>query len=411
MADAVTFPMPDRNADRRAARLARDRERGYSISTKRLVLAFAIEAIIVATSLAGAWLFASMYGGQDPIAFWMMMLAPIAYGVIEFSRVPLAVSIRTHGSTTLRVIAALGVLGAAAVTIKSISQLGEIMFRPRLTEAVRAQERVGDARAAKETLDRRIADADAVVAQRTTQLSEAERRLKDGNTELGALPPQKCFRTVTRTRDGRQVIGSRCTNDPRMDAMKDSLSGAQRDRRDASERLDQARAQRSELDRVAVERALSEAEVAYRDAVLRSQLHSFTAMVFFKDPGRVTDAEIHTFLFWFVFIPAIGASVAATLLALTAVEKVGDRDDVFIDERAGSFILEPFAAEIVRQAREEAERTAGAAIEKARGPAAAPQPAPAQPAGPPQPAVETPAAAPPPPPPVAAPLRVVEAGR
>ena len=401
MADAVTFSIPDPRAAKAAEKRARDHERGYSISVKRLVLAFAIEGIIVATSLVGAWLFASMYGGQDPIAFWMMMLAPVAYGVIEFSRVPLAVSIRTHTSMTLRVIATIGVIGAAIVTVKSISQLGEIMFRPRLTEAVRAQEKLVDARNSKATLDRRISDADAVVTQRTAQLSEAERRLKDGNTELGALPPQKCFRTSTTTPDGRRVTGTRCTTDPRTDAMKSSLQGAIQDRRDASTRLDAARQERGTLDRSAVDRALSEAEVGYRDAVLRSQLHSFTAMVFFKDPGQVTDQEIHTFLFFFVFIPAIGASLAATLLALTSVERVREEDDVILDESAGSFILEPFAAEIIGQARAEAERSAAAAIERARPTVAAP------------PVEEAPVIVTPPMPAAsgAAPLRVVETGR
>lgn len=394
MAEAVDFQIPNPRAAKLAARRARDHERGYSISTKRLVLAFSIEGIIVATSLAGAWLFANLYGGADPIAFWMMMLAPVAYGVIEFSRVPLAVSIRTQRSLALRIIAAVGVVGAAAVTIKSISQLGEIMFRPRLTEVVRAQETLADARNTRATLDRKIADADAVVAQRTTQLGEAERRLKDGNTELGALPAQKCFRTVTTTRDGRRVTGTRCTTDPRTEAMKSSLTGAVRDRKDASDRLDGARTERSALDRTAVDRALSGAEVAYRDAVLRSQLHSFTAMVFFKDPSQVTDREIHSFLFFFVFIPAIGASLAATLLALTAVERVREEDDVVLDESAGSFILEPFAAEVIRQAREEAERTASAALERGR-PSAAPSPN----------VSPTPSATP------AASLRVVETGR
>ncbi|TDR90032.1 ATPase [Enterovirga rhinocerotis] len=393
MADAVTFSIPDPRTARAAERRARDLKRGYSISTKRLVLAFAIEGIIVATSLAGAWLFASMYAGADPVAFWMMMLAPIAYGVIEFSRVPLAVSIRTQPSRILRVVAAIGVIGAAAVTIKSISQLGEIMFRPRLTEAVRTQAALGEAKAAQATLDRRITDADAVVQQRAGQLSEAEARVKAGNSELGALPPQRCFRTTSTTRDGRRVTGTRCTTDPRTDAMTESLASAQRDRQDASKQLDAARTERAALDRSAIDRAAREAEVAYRDAVMRSQLHSFTGMVFFKDPGEVTDKEIHSFLFFFVFLPAIGASLAATLLALTAVERVREEDDIVLDERAGAFILEPFAAQIVREAREEAERTAAAAIERAK-PAAPPNQVPAA----------APASA-------AAPLRIIEAGR
>lgn len=400
MADATQLQLPSRGDAKREARSearrAAELERGYTISRKRLVLAFLTEGVIVAASLGGAWLFASIYAGNDPNAFWMMLLAPLAYAAIEFSRVPLALSIRTQRSFALRIVAAVGVAGAAIVTVKSISQLGEIMFRPRLVEAVKAQERLTEARNTQATLGRRIADADAVVAQRTAQLAEAESRLKGANTELGALPPQRCFRTTTTASDGRRVTGTRCTTDPRTEAMKASLGSAGRDRKDGSERLDAARAERAALDRVAIDRAASQAEVGYRDAIMRSQLHSFTAMVFFKDPGQVSDREIHTFLFFFVFIPAIGASVASTLLALTAVERVREKDDIVLDDRAGSFILEPFAAEIVRTAREEAERTATAALDRAR---------------PPAPVVAPAAAVAPSPPPAAAGLRVVETGR
>jgi hypothetical protein len=191
--------------------------------------------------------------------------------------------------------------------------------------------------------------------------------------------------------------------------MKTSLGSAQKDRQDASTRLDEARAERAKLDRTAIDRAQSEAAVAFRDAVMRSQLHSFTAMVFLKDPAQVTDAEIHSFLFFFVFIPALGASIASTLLALTSVEKVREADDVVLDPQAGSFILEPFAEEIIRQAREEAERSAAAAVDRAR------PPAPASP-------VEAPATTPPAPTAAAATsvgspapghasLRVIESGR
>ncbi len=410
MADASTLTppagAPTPRQIRAAERKAADYERGYSISYKRLILAFCCEGVIVATSLAGAWLFASIYAGSDPLAFWMMMLAPVAYGVIEFSRVPLAVSIRTQRSLALRIIAAIGVAAAAIVTVKSVSQLGEIMFRPRLTEAVQTHEKLVDATNARDTLDRKIRDADAVIAQRTAQLEDAERRLKGANTELGALPPQRCFRTTSTTADGRRVTGTRCTTDPRTEAMKGSLGTAQKDRTDASARLDAARAERATLDRTAIDRAQSEAGMAYRDAIMRSQLHSFTAMVFMKDPQQVTDKEIHSFLLFFVFIPAIGASVASTLLALTSIERVRDEDDVILDEQAGSFILEPFAEDILRQARAEAERTAAATIERARPPAAPPVAVP-HPVVSPGPAAN----APQPMTANAAPLRVVETGR
>jgi hypothetical protein len=398
MAQALELNMADRRQARDAARKAADQERGYRISYKRLALAFACEGVVVATSLAGAWLFASLYGGTDPVAFWMMMLAPVAYAVIEFSRVPLAVSIRTQRSIVLRVIAAVGVIGAAAVTIKSVSQLGEIMFRPRLQEAVRTHETLIDARNAQATLNRKIADADAVVAQRVSQLEEAEKRLKGANTELGALPPQRCYRVTTTNRDGQRTTGTRCSTDPRTEAMKTSLGTAATDRSGASTRLDEARAERAKFDRTEVDRKVSEAEVAYKDAIMRSQLHSFTAMVFGKDPGQVTDREIHVFLFFFVFIPAIGASLASTLLALTAVETLPrDEQDVRLEDIAGNYILGPFAEKIVRDAIAVAERSAEAAIDRAR---------PAAPG-----AATAPAAANAAPNAAASPLRVVEAGR
>src|SRR3954452_771201 len=371
MAQALGLNGVDPRQAREAARKAADQERGYRISYKRLALAFACEGVVVATSLAGAWLFATLYGGTDRVAFWMMMLAPLAYAVIEFSRVPLAVSIRTQRSLTLRIIATIGVLGAAAVTIKSISQLGEIMFRPRLQEAVRTHEGLIDAKNAQATLDRKIADADAVVAQRVSQLAEAEKRVKSANRELGALPPQRCYRVSNTSRDGRRTNGTRCSTDPRTDAMKTSLGTAGADRTGASARLDEARAERAKFDRTEVDRKVSEAEVAYKDAIMRSQLHSFTAMVFGKDPGQVTDREIHVFLFFFVFIPAIGASLASTLLALTSVETLPE-EDVRLEDIAGNYILGPFAERIVRDDIAAAERSAEAALDRRRPAAAAP---------------------------------------
>jgi hypothetical protein len=404
MAEALTLNIASPRETRAAARKAADQERGYTISTKRLVLAFLCEGVVVATSLGGAYLFASLYGGSDPVAFWMMMMAPIAYAVIEFSRVPLAVSIRTQTSITLRILAVIGVVGAAAVTVKSVSQLGEIMFRPRLQEAVRTQEHLSDARNAQTTIVRQIAAADAVVAQRAAQLVDVEQRTKSANTELGALPPQKCFRVTSTTRDGRRVSSTRCNTDPRIEAMKASLGTASSDRAAASSRLDEARAARAKLDQSAADRQVSEAEVAHRDAIMRSQLHSFTAMVFGKDPSEVTDKEIHGFLFFFVFIPAIGASLASTLLALTAVETLPEEvNDVRLDDMAGNYILGPFAEQVVRDAQAAAEKTAEAAYARSRAaerPVAAPAAAPV-----PTPAPAPVGAAP------AAPLRVIDSGR
>jgi hypothetical protein len=63
-------------------------------------------------------------------------------------------------------------------------------------------------------------------------------------------------------------------------------------------------------------------ENTLREAVNNSQLHSFTAMVFGKDPVEVTDSEIHWFLRFFVLIPALMIALASSLLMMAAYERV-----------------------------------------------------------------------------------------
>src|SRR5262249_2901449 len=112
----------------------RDETRGFSINYKRITLAFFIEFAVIGTSLYGAFMFARMYGSGDVTAKHMMMLAPISYALIELCRVPLALSTRTQRSLLIKALAVIGVAAAMGVTVKSMSQLGEIMFRPRLFE-------------------------------------------------------------------------------------------------------------------------------------------------------------------------------------------------------------------------------------------------------------------------------------
>jgi hypothetical protein len=349
---------------------ARERNdaRGYSIDYKRVGLAFAIEFVVIGTSLYAAFLFAQMYGGGDSIAKHMMMLAPIGYALIELCRVPLALSSRTQRSRLIKALAALGVVAAMGVTVKSMSQLGEIMFRPRLFEVVKQHELLIQAQNDHTSLTKRIEDADAAVEQVTQELKDAEKHLSEATTAIAGLPPTHCQKLWVTTRNSRRVQTTKCNVDPRTEAMKKNLQQATTTRDVVKVKLDSARAQRATLKREDVDRKLSEAQVAHKDAVLHSQLHSFTAMAFAKDPTQVTDGEIAWFLRIFVFIPAILVSLASTLIAITSVETVKPKEPpppVQINEGAGAYILEPFAEQIIREATAVAERAAANAIGKA----------------------------------------------
>lgn len=143
----------------------RDQRRGYSINYKQVGLAFAIEVVVVVISLIGAWLMASKYS-RIPSDFILMMLAPVGYAMVEFSRVPLALATRTQRNHFMKIIAALAVLCAAGVTVKSVSMLGEIMFRPRLEAVAEAKRNMDKVNRDRDSIALAIKSAENLVAQR-----------------------------------------------------------------------------------------------------------------------------------------------------------------------------------------------------------------------------------------------------
>ena len=117
----------------------------------------------------------------------------------------------------------------------------------------------------------------------------------------------------------------RCTTAPATSGLSSQLKSAQSDHESADQALKEANEARAALDRTTVERNVTDATDAYIKAISNSQLHSFTAMVFGRDPADVTEAEIAKFLRIFVFVPAILVSLASTLLAMTAVQRLSPK--------------------------------------------------------------------------------------
>lgn len=341
--------------------------RGYAVDYKRVILAYLAELVIVITSLLGAWLFAIQYGHNDQHSMEMMMLAPVAFAVVEFCRVPLAISIRKpHFSFSVKFIIFLGLLGGAFITVKSVSQLGQQMFAPRLYDVVRARSQLEDAKSGVTMVTKQIGDADALVEQRKTELEAADRQLKIATDNLGSLPKQDCAVISGTDRRGHQYRGQRCAADTRIPPLTAAIVTATANRKEANTRLDEANVQRNSLDRTVGDKTLRSESLNYREAVMNSQLHSFAAMVFGVEPTAVTDAQIHLFLRIFVFIPAIGAAFAATIIALTGVTRIKVRPThVEIAEDGGEYLLGPLATHIIRQATEDHIKTARASVPQA----------------------------------------------
>ncbi|WP_245442698.1 ATPase [Methylobacterium terrae] len=305
--------------------------KGYRIRWGYVAIAYVVEALVICTSLAGAWFFAETYADRNDQSFWFMLLAPIVYAAIELCRVPLGILIRVQRDWLIKSLAVIGIVMAAGVTTKSVSQLGEMMFHPRLAEASKARTVLKEAEADRGTIDNRIAQADARVAQYAAEAAALEKRTTEASSQLAGLPGQRCERLSGTNSRGKRYNYLRCVTDPRTATIAGSLKSAGDERAVVAKNLAEARAARAQLDRAAADRRVTEAEGAYRDAVRRSQLHSFTAMVYGADPVDVTDQQVHAFLRIFVFAPALCAAFASTLLALCAVQlrrTYRDEDDL-----------------------------------------------------------------------------------
>ncbi|MBX9930243.1 MAG: ATPase [Methylobacterium sp.] len=320
-------------------------ERGYRIKWGYVGIAYFVEAMVIGASLWGAWLFAGYYSDGDERAFYFMLLAPLVYAAVELCRVPLGILARTQRSYLVRSLAIIGIIFAAGVTTKSVSQLGEMMFHPRLMDAAKAKTALKDAQADRASIDTRIAAADARVAQYTTELDQIEKRAADNASQLAGLPAQRCERISGTNSRGQRYSNLKCVTDPRTATLNASVAKAGTDRALVVKSLEDARKARAELDRGAADRKVADAEQIYRNSVNRSQLHSFTAMVYGVDPIEVTDAQVHAFLRIFVFVPALCAAFASTILALCSVsvrKTFMDEDDLgaTVDPAATPYMLD-----------------------------------------------------------------------
>jgi hypothetical protein len=345
-------PSREVQRERRAWAIESDRwtherhvEKGYRIKWGYVAIAYLVEFMVIGASLWGAWLFAAVYSDGDNHAFYFMLLAPLVYAAVELCRVPLGILARTQRSYFIRALAVVGIIFAAGVTTKSVSQLGEMMFHPRLMEASKTKTALKDAQADRSTIDNRIASADARVAQYTTELDQIEKRAADNAAQLSALPAQRCEKVFGTNSRGVRYQNLKCVTDPRTATLSSSVAKASADRGVLTKDLEEARKARAQLDRGAAERKVADAEQAYRNAVNRSQLHSFTAMVYGVDPIDVSEQQVHAFLRIFVFLPALCAAFASTILALCAVsvrKTFMDEDDLgaAVNPEATPYMLE-----------------------------------------------------------------------
>src|SRR5215510_9113128 len=146
---------------RKKWRLERDTERGYSINVKQVVLAFAVEFVIIGLILANQ----SAIAASFPKATWLSIIMgtsmPIALAMAELARVPLAICVRTQPSWNIKLVAVAGVMAAVVVTAVNLSLIGWNTYDPRLEEVNHKRVELLRLHDQKNVLAIQVAEADA----------------------------------------------------------------------------------------------------------------------------------------------------------------------------------------------------------------------------------------------------------
>jgi hypothetical protein len=342
---------------RQVARLVRDRDRGYSVNTKQIVLAFAVEFTIIGLILTNIYVTVEQLPDPSTFKTVQALLFPIAMAMVELARVPLAIAVRTQNSWNIKLAALLGVLCAVAVTSNSLYAIGATSFAPRLEETHRKDDTL------KVLLDqkaRKQAEIDAMAENASNKRADRDAQaqaLQSLNEQLTKQPMQTCGAVTIPNvlPGGAPTISQKCAANPAFKTLNGEITATKTKVDQAQASLDQAegglRSKKEEI-RPIVE-VIAKAASENRESVFQSQLHSLAAMLFRVDPEKVTPEQLKTLEFYLIFVSSIAAAFSSTLIAMTAVRRIKKPKElgaVNIPDEAVAYLFGPLVAAIRKEA-------------------------------------------------------------
>lgn len=337
---------------RQLLRLERDRERGYSINAKQIILAFAVEFVIIGLILTNNAMTVLQLPDVAYPKVIQALLFPIAMAMVELARVPLAVAVRTQPSWNIKFAALIGVCCAVAVTSVSLYLIGHSTFSPRLEETNTSDNKVAELNDQRRLIAAEAQRAIDLVSQKQKERDSVYNAHQNLVGQLNAQPPQNCG-PVTVPSPAPNIPSStqmRCVTNPVLRTLNSEIAAAKSRLNEAEAALKAAETERAlpKYDTSAIDKQINEAEIKNRLAIDRSQLHAYAAMLFQKDPKDVTDADVKTLEFYLILIPSIAAALSSTLIAMTAVRRIKpvETSTVTIPDEAVTYLFGPLVAAI-----------------------------------------------------------------
>lgn len=320
---------------------------------KQVVLAFAVEFVIIGIILANQ----SAIAAELPGAYWLSIIKgsslPVALAMAELARVPLAIAVRTQPSWNIKLVAVAGVMAAIVVTSVNSSLIGWNTYDPRLGEANQKHIELLKLQDQKNVLANQIIEADNALQQKRNDrdsLYEKQSRLQlTLNAQQNVVSGQQTIINPDGTRSTKAVF----RENPALPQLKKELAALKVQVEAADAAVKQAEAHRASYDQRQLNEKISAAEMQYREAINRSQLHSYASMLFGKDPHALSDGEIKTLERYLIWIPAIAAALSSTLIAMTAVRRIKvplPEPPVTIPDEAATYLFGPLVEAIKAEA-------------------------------------------------------------
>ena len=275
------------------------------------------------------------------IEWQLAMTGGIAVAVAELARLPLAVASRVHPSGIMRFVALFAVLLCCGLTVKSMANVLQQAYAPRLHLVQETTRAVKNTQADLATIAAQRGSADAALAPLQARVDEANQRIEELNArigEQGKAPATVCSPIWKKNKKGKSYkAGQKCST-PKWIGQQfaDQLPAAMAERDAAILARDAASGNVSaEVERIAQqEKLVTAAKAAQREAITDSQVHGFAAMLLAKDPVDVTETEISWLLQLYVFLPSIFIAVASTLLAMAAYVRLKPSRKIALDSPA-----------------------------------------------------------------------------
>ena len=362
-------------AEHNRTRIERDITRGYSINVKQVILAFAVEFVIIGLILTSQFLYASQLPNVSRFTIVQTLLFPIALAMVELARVPLAIAVRIQKSWNIQFSALLGVACAVVVTSASLYQIGNFTFNPRLEAVHQKREQLASLQERKADFLALKKDAQDKVEQRAREFNVLSDRYKSLVSQLNAQANLSCSTVTTPDSNGapgptKQV----CKENPGLKPLRIEIDAAKAKLSEADTLSKQAQSELAKLSPQSIDDELSKAEKEYRDTIFQSPLHSYTAMLFNKDPKEVSEGEVKTLEWYLILIPSIAAALSSTLIAMTAVQRLRrpkTQSPTVISDDAVNYLFGPLTEAIKKEASDAVERAAATreANQKSSGPA------------------------------------------